>query len=112
MQHYRKAVELGGGALAHYNLGRALGRQGQFDQAITEYRAALAEKPDWAEAENNLGSVLFSLRRYAEAVGHFDRAVQLKSDYPLAHNNLQQARAAAAAAGSNPGAPPLPQEAK
>ena len=109
MPHYRKAVELGGGALAHYNLGRALAHQGQFEQAVAEYRAALAGKPDWAEAENNLGNALFSLRRFAEAVKHFERAVQLKPDYPLARSNLEQARAAAA---SDRLVPSQPQEPK
>jgi superkiller protein 3 len=42
----------------HNNLGIALERSDRLDQAIVRYRAALASKPDFAEAHLNLGMAL------------------------------------------------------
>ena len=43
---------------AHNNLGLALARQGEVQQAIMHYREALRLKPDWPSALNNLAWIL------------------------------------------------------
>src|SRR5450631_4457074 len=39
----------------HNNLGNALARLGQLDEAVASYRRALCLSPSFAEAHNNLG---------------------------------------------------------
>ena len=38
---------------AHNNLGTALARKGQIDEAIRQFQEAIRLKPDYAEARNN-----------------------------------------------------------
>src|SRR5438477_5303413 len=45
-------------ARAHYLLGLVHDRQRNFDQAVVEYRAALARAPNLADAHDHLGFVL------------------------------------------------------
>jgi tetratricopeptide (TPR) repeat protein len=45
----------------HNNLGNALGRLGQLDEAVASYRRALLLSPDFAEAHNNLGHAMLDL---------------------------------------------------
>jgi hypothetical protein len=45
-------------AIAHYNLGNALGNQKKFKEAQTHYEAAIRIKPDFPEARRNLQRTL------------------------------------------------------
>lgn len=54
-------------ALAHNNLGFAYRKKGRLDEAIFQYRQALAINLNYIEAYNNLGSV-------------YDKKVQLRKD--------------------------------
>jgi Flp pilus assembly protein TadD len=71
----------------HYNLGVALQRRGQHDQAAASYRQALALQPHRAEAHNNLGQVLLLQGRLDDALASLDQALQLRPDYAEAHHN-------------------------
>jgi len=79
--------------LVHSNLGFLLAAQGNLDEAVDHYAAALREDPNLAPAHNNLGLALESLGRRDEALRHYSRAVELApADL---QNRLNYARAPA-----------------
>jgi Tfp pilus assembly protein PilF len=62
-----------------YNSGVKYMKKGKYKKAQAKFEAALAKKPDMADAHNNLG---YSLRKqgpenYEEALRHYDRAIEL-----------------------------------
>lgn len=92
----------------HNNLGKALGDQGNLEQAITHFSKALEIKPDYflaaanleialkkgtgsAETHNNLGNNLAQQGRIDEAISHYLRALRIKPNYPSVLNNLGNA---------------------
>ena len=75
-------------ARGHNNLGIAYQDLGRSDEAIQEYKTALALEPNYAEAHNNLGSIYSKLERPDEAIQEFRTALTLKSDNAEAHYNL------------------------
>jgi tetratricopeptide (TPR) repeat protein len=77
---------------AHINLGCELENSpGRRPEAIAQFRAALALKPDDAEAHNDLGCALGIEGRTAEAIAELQAALRLKPGYAEAHNNLGNA---------------------
>jgi tetratricopeptide (TPR) repeat protein len=72
----------------HNNLGNALGRLGQLDEAVASYRRALLLSPDFAEAHNNLGHAMLDLGQPDNAAASCRRAIDLKPRYAEAHDNL------------------------
>lgn len=62
-----------------------LGKLGLAERLIT---AAVAVKPDSAEALNNLGSVLSEANRLEEALQRYLEALAHRPDYPEAYSNL------------------------
>ncbi len=93
--HYEDAVRLIGAALelnprsamAHLNLGIALGRLDRFHEALTHYKFSLLLNPDFPDTHMNRGVALHALHRHAEALASYDRALALKPDFALAHSN-------------------------
>ena len=76
---------------AHYNLALALTQAGRPEEAITEFRAAVALQPDAAVLHNELGIALAEVRRFPEAIAEFREAVRLKPDFEDAQANLAKA---------------------
>ena len=64
-------------AKAHNNLGSAYIIGGRLDEAISEYKKALAIEPDNAKAHHNLALAYYSKENYRLAIIHFDKAVEL-----------------------------------
>ena len=60
---------------------------------MTHYLAALAIKPDVAEAENNLGMAFARGSKLNEAIVHYQKALDLTPQYSEAENNLANALA-------------------
>ena len=73
---------------AHYNLGIAYRKSGQYQDAIASYKKALRIKPDYAEAHNNLGVAYDELGQYQDAIASYKKAIRIKPDDADAHNNL------------------------
>ncbi|MDB5849442.1 MAG: glycosyltransferase [Rhodoferax sp.] len=74
-----------------YNRANQLHAQGHRLEAETQYRAALALRPAYAEALSNLGLVLQDLGRDVEAEALYRQALAVRPDYALAHHNLGNA---------------------
>jgi len=77
--------------LAHNNLGDALDRKGQTDEAIREFQDAIRLGPNFAPAYNNFGAALDRKGQTDEAIEQFQEAIRLKPDYAVAHCNLGSA---------------------
>jgi len=74
--------------MAHYNLGIALSEQGQADQAVDQYRQAVALRPDYAEAHYNLARLLVEHGQLGDAIGHYEKATAINPADAEAQNNL------------------------
>jgi tetratricopeptide (TPR) repeat protein len=73
---------------AHYNLGNALKKRQQFDEAISSYKKAIAIKPNFPEAYNNIGNILALEKATVwEAIHHYDEAVRINPGYDEALAN-------------------------
>jgi len=82
---------LPGDAGAHNNLGNALVRIGQVDQAVASYRRALALNPNFSDAHNNLGNALSELGQFEAAAASYRRALEINPQLSEAHNQLGNA---------------------
>ncbi len=74
--------------MAHYELARSFRDQGNFDDAVREYRQGLAIWPGYSEAHYNLASVLLQKGDLDGAIGEYETAVRLKPHDAETHNNL------------------------
>ena len=62
---------------AHSNLGNAYKTGGRLDEAISEYKRALAIKPNYAKAQYNLGIAYYSKEQFELAIVHLEKAWRL-----------------------------------
>ena len=74
--------------IAHYNLGVALAKRGNLDEAIEHFHQAVRIDPEHAKAHINLGIALKMQGKLAEAIEHYQRALRIKPDYVKAHKNM------------------------
>jgi protein O-mannosyl-transferase len=74
--------------MAHNNLGNALDKKGQFDEAIRQYQEAIRLEPDNAQAHNNLGIAFYQLGRAEDAIRQFEEALRLKPGFADARRSL------------------------
>jgi tetratricopeptide (TPR) repeat protein len=72
----------------HYNLGLSLAALGKHQEAIDQFKEAIALKADYAEAYYNMGLAYGKLEAYPQAVEAFKKAIEHKPDYAQAHYNL------------------------
>ncbi|WP_419586294.1 tetratricopeptide repeat protein, partial [Thiolapillus sp.] len=73
---------------AWYNLGSALGKQGNLDGAIEAFHQQLEINPDHEWAWNNLGAVLGKQGNLDEAINAFRRQLEINPDHERAWYNL------------------------
>jgi Tfp pilus assembly protein PilF len=96
---YRKAIKLDpGSASAHYNLGSALARSGQFAEAERHLRSALKKSPN-AQTYTGLGIVLWQTGRTDEAIANLRAAIEADPKHEAAHRTLAQVLEGAGATG-------------
>jgi protein O-GlcNAc transferase len=87
--HLKRAVELDPqSAEAHNNLGNVLEQNADREGALRCYDAAIACKPDFAQAICNRACALLGLGRLGEAIEESQRAIALRPDDALLHSNL------------------------
>jgi Tfp pilus assembly protein PilF len=72
----------------HFALALYFQRIGDFDHALTQYRALLEEHEASAEVHNNLGLLYESRGQGDEAIKQFQRAIAIDPRHVKAHNNL------------------------
>ena len=77
---------------SYLTLSLQLYRDERYAESIAACRAALALRPNYAEAWNNIGAAYNKLGRYDEAAAACEQALLHKPDFELARNNLQYAR--------------------
>ena len=70
------------------NLGIALRKQGQLDQAIENYRKAIQVDPEYAYAYNNLGLALDDQGQLDQAIENFQKAIQIDPEDASAYYRL------------------------
>jgi tetratricopeptide (TPR) repeat protein len=78
-------------AQPHFRLGIVYGDRGLRDQAIAEYRTAIAIDPGYPKSYLNLGALLAEAGRDDEAVEAFRQAVALDPRYAAARVNMAMA---------------------
>jgi len=74
--------------MMHNSLGLALSKQGQIEQAIEQYQAALKASPNFERAHYNLAVALAGQGNNDEAQKHYLQALKIKDDMALAYNGL------------------------
>ena len=77
-------------ALTRFNLGCELNEAGRPDEAIRQFRAAIALQPDFAGARSNLGVLLAAEGRHDEALQLYEEALTADPRNPSALSNLGQ----------------------
>jgi tetratricopeptide (TPR) repeat protein len=85
---FRKALLGDDSASLRTKLGEALRLQGDFDEAITELRAAIKLEPRSARAYSGLGLALRGQRNLPESTAAYQEAIRLDPDLIDAHNGL------------------------
>lgn len=77
--------------VAHDNRGLFYFKAGRIEEALTDYRAALAINPAYLNANNNLGHALSELGRPQEAVPLYRAALKAQPNHLEVRNNLANA---------------------
>ena len=74
----------------HYELAGGYERLGRLDDALKEYRAALAIDERLPEAHSRIGAILTARSDFLEAGRHLHRAIEIDQNCATAHANLAQ----------------------
>jgi protein O-mannosyl-transferase len=74
----------------HYELAGGFERLGRLDDALAEYRAALAIDEQLPEPQSRIGAILTARGALPEARRHLDRALEIDPRCATAHANLAQ----------------------
>src|SRR5690606_20172829 len=77
------------------NLGGAYFDMGRLDDAIAQFRKAIVQRADYADAHHNLGLAYKKQGRLTDAIASYREAIRIHPDYADAHNNLGGALLAA-----------------
>jgi protein O-mannosyl-transferase len=89
---YEKTLDKNPGSwMIHNDLGIELGKAGQLDEAIQQFRQALQLQPEYTDALNNLGRALLTKGHPQEAIEHLQQALLLKPDFLETELNLGNA---------------------
>ena len=75
-------------SVAHNNLGAALTKKGQLDEAIRQYQEAIRLDPVDANFRNNFGATLDKKNQLDEAIRQYREAIRLKPDFADGYYNL------------------------
>jgi tetratricopeptide (TPR) repeat protein len=85
---FGQALDLGPSAISHFNLGHVRRRQQRPEDAVEQYRRAVALAPQHAAAHRELGMALYGLQRHGEAEAAYRAALRLKPQSAAVHSGL------------------------
>ena len=89
MSHFETVLRLDPEhAYARLDLGNTFLMMGNKEEAVTQYRKALAIKPNFLDAHKNLGLVLASKGEMEEAGYHFEAVLRANPDDKMARTLL------------------------
>lgn len=92
VESLRKAIAIRPSfTIAHIELARLLGTQGNFDEALAEYRIAETIVPNDASIHYEIGLFLIQNEKYAEAQAEFESAIAITPNFSNARWFLAQA---------------------
>jgi Tfp pilus assembly protein PilF len=93
VKYIRKAIQLRPAdiAAAYGNLGYALLKKEQLDEAVACFHKALQINPNYPDAYYNLGLTLHTKKNIDEAITCYQKALRLNPDHALAHWNMSLA---------------------
>ncbi len=74
--------------MAHNNLGLALFRAGEVEEALVHFRKAVELRPDSAHAHNNLANALHMTGLVRDAITHYELSLKLEPANARTWNNL------------------------
>jgi tetratricopeptide (TPR) repeat protein len=74
--------------LAQSSLGVALAAEGENEEAIVHYLAAIEINPYYSKAHSNLGVALAAQGKNEEAIAHYLAAIKINPDQEETHSNL------------------------
>lgn len=88
--HFRKALEICPDCWeVHFNLAHVLAKKGDWQGAITSYRASMrAWRTPNPRNHNDLGICLAQIGKTDEAIEQFNEALRIDGNFPDAHRNL------------------------
>ena len=75
-------------AEAHYARGQTLSLLKRWSEALEAFEAAIAARPDYADAWNLHGAMLHEMGEDYDALESFRRALELQPNYPDVHSNM------------------------
>jgi Flp pilus assembly protein TadD len=85
---YQKAIELKPDYWSNYNaLGVFYFRQGQYENAITQFKQVVLLTPNNMKGLNNLGAVYFYTENYDDAIKTYEKSLMIQENY-IAYSNL------------------------
>jgi tetratricopeptide (TPR) repeat protein len=89
LEHYHAAIRIKKDDAESYNdLGTALARKGQVDDAIAAFRQAIQIKKDYAGGHYNLGKSLNDKGEFEAAIAAYRQAIRIQQDFTEAYYNL------------------------
>jgi hypothetical protein len=77
--------------LAHNHLGKALGLQKKYSDAMVQFKEALRIHPRYSDAHNNMGAALAHMGQFQKAIDHYQLALALNPTDVIARMNLGMA---------------------
>ncbi len=90
ISYLRKAVQLNPTfAIARYDLGKILLRQGKSNEAIECFNELLRQNGNSAEAHFNLAVAFNMQKKYDDAIKHLEKVLEIDPNYPDARNKME-----------------------
>ncbi|HXP36027.1 MAG TPA: tetratricopeptide repeat protein [Chthoniobacterales bacterium] len=96
--HYKKALSANPAgsqvryhlnpAIIHTSIGNAFARKGLFEQALVQYRQAIASNHNFADAHSNLAAMLVRCGDVAGAIAEYEIAVEIPPKDAASHRRL------------------------
>jgi len=74
--------------VGHNNLGFALIKKGQIEEAMAQYQKALEINPNYTDAHNNLGNALFRNGQLGEAMAQYEKGLEINPNQAAGHYDL------------------------